>query len=247
MIEINLHKFRELILYKIDLETCVFLLYNMNERSFKIMEVQMSQQSEKLMYKFEATFEEMVPDPKVRKILINAIEVFARKGLSATKIKDIAEKAGFSQGFVYNYFKSKDEIFTKIADLAADGAGDSVKYAMELEGSPYERMFWLTEAFLSPESIAMEHWRLIMLQSTTSDAIPEDAKKLSKDKMRKPFEYLVPVIIEGQKLQQFIEEDPLMLAITYFSMIQGLGITMLQNGSNIPFPSVDLILKFIKK
>jgi hypothetical protein len=65
--------------------------------------------------------------------------------------------------------------------------------------------------------------------------------------MKKPFEYLVPVIIEGQKAGEIVEEDPFVLAITYFSIVQGLGMTRLQHGESIPFPSVELILSFLRK
>lgn len=206
----------------------------------------MSIQSKELEKRFLEGFEQSLPDRGSRQILLNAIEVFAKKGLVGTKIKDIAQKAGFSQGFVYNYYKSKDEIFVKIVDLAAEGAGNSVKYASELEGTPYQKIYWLTEAFLSPDSISMEHWRLIMLQATTSEAIPEEAKKISSEKIKKPFEHLIPMIIEGQKAGEIVREDPLTLAVTYFSFIQGLGITRVQNGKNIAFPSVDMVLSFLK-
>lgn len=206
----------------------------------------MSEQSKVLEKRFLEAFEQSLPDRGSRQILLNAIEVFAKKGLVGTKIRDIAQKAGFSQGFVYNYYKSKDEIFTKIVELAADGAGNSVKFASELDGTPYQKIYWLTEAFLSPDSIAMEHWRLIMLQATTSEAVPEEAKKISGEKIKKPFEYLIPIIIEGQKSGEIVKEEPMVLAITYFSFIQGLGITRMQNGRNIPFPSIDMVLSFLK-
>jgi AcrR family transcriptional regulator len=216
----------------------------MNERSFKGV-VLLSKQSEYLTDKFELEFENNVPDKGTRQILINAIEVFAKKGLDGTKIRDIAAKSGFSLGFVYNYFKSKNEIYTKIVDLAAEGAGTAVKYACELEGTPFEKILWLTEAFLSPDSIAMKHWRLIMLQAATSEAIPPEAKRIAKEKAKKPFEYMVPLIVMGQDAGEIVREDPLLLAITYFSIIQGLGITRSQYGTTIPFPPAEMVLRFL--
>ena len=105
----------------------------------------------------------------------------------------------------------------------------------------------MTEAFLSPDSIALQHWRLIMIQSVTSEAVPEEALRITKEKIKKPFEYLVPVILEGQKAGEIVQEDPFVLAITYFSIVQGLGMTRLQHGAGIPFPSVELILSFLRK
>lgn len=207
----------------------------------------MSKQSKELEQRFIESFEDNITDVAMRQILLNATDVFAKKGLVGTKIKDIAMKAGFSQGFIYNYFKSKDDIFTKIVELVSEGAGNSVKYAGELKGSPYQKIFWLTEALLSPDSIALRHWRLILLQASTSEVIPEEAKKIAKENNKKPFEYLIPIIIEGQSLGELVQEDPLKLAVTYFSFIQGLGITQSQNGNDIPFPSTEMILSFIRK
>ena len=207
----------------------------------------MSEQSRELEKRFLEGFEQQVPDGGTRQILLNAMDVFARKGLEGAKIKDIAARAGFSQGFVYNYFKSKDDIFTRIVELAAEGAVNSVKFAMELKGTPYEKIYWLTEAFLSPDSIAMQHWRLILLQASTSEAVPTEAKRITGEKMKVPIGQLALIIREGQAAGEIIGEDPIVLAVTYFSIIQGLAITRMQGNKDTPFPSVDLVLRFLRE
>jgi AcrR family transcriptional regulator len=37
--------------------------------------------------------------------------VFAAKGLASTKIEDLAEAAGVSQGLLYRYFTDKEDVF----------------------------------------------------------------------------------------------------------------------------------------
>lgn len=207
----------------------------------------MTLQSKLLQQKFIEDFEEIVPDHTTRQIITHAIEVFSKKGFVGTKIKDIAASGGFSQGYVYTYFKSKEDIFTKIVELASEGAGRAVFLAANLPGSSLERITWLTEALLSVDSIAMQHWRLILLQTATSESIPEEAKRISIEQMRKPFEHLIPVIVQGQLAGEIVEEDPMMLAISYFSFIQGLGIARLQTISELPFPTAEVILRFMKK
>ncbi len=207
----------------------------------------MSSQSKELQQKFVKGFEELAPEGVIRQIILHAIEVFSKKGFVGTKIKDIATSAGFSQGYVYTYFKSKEEIFTKIVELASEGSGQAVRYASEMTGTPFEKITWLTEAFLSPDSIAMQHWRLILLQTTTSEAIPEEAKRIAKEKMSKPFEYMIPLIIQGQQAGEIVEEEPMRLAITYFSFIQGLGIAKMQTTGELPFPSSEIVLRFMKR
>jgi AcrR family transcriptional regulator len=206
----------------------------------------MTKQGAELMAMLEAGMSEFIPDKGTQQIVMAALEVFARKGLTAARISDIAEKAGFSQGFVYNYFKSKDDIFTKIVDLASEGAGATVIKASRLDGTPYEKIYWMTEALLSPDSIAMQHWRLITIQSSTSDAIPEEAKRISKEKMVQPIKLMMQLLIEGQQKGEIVTEDPLILSITYFSIVQGLGITRMQGSREMPFPTTELILSFLR-
>jgi len=47
-------------------------------------------------------------------IIEAAFELFADKGFSATRMDEIALKAGVSKGSLYNYFKSKETIFEAV-------------------------------------------------------------------------------------------------------------------------------------
>ncbi|MBN1223498.1 MAG: TetR/AcrR family transcriptional regulator [Candidatus Aminicenantes bacterium] len=51
-------------------------------------------------------------EEKRSKILEAAIRVFAKKGMIRTKISDIAEAANIGKGTLYEYFRSKDEVFS---------------------------------------------------------------------------------------------------------------------------------------
>lgn len=209
----------------------------------------MSDPAQQLKQLFHTVFEEAAGGNGPRQILLHAIDVFSRKGFAGTKIKDIAQSAGFSQGYVYTYFKSKDEIFTSIVKHAAGGAGKAVEYAAKLPGTPLERIGWLTEAFLDSDSdsLAMRHWRLILLQTSASEAIPEEAKRIAEETKGEPFRHFIPLIVEGQRLGEIVEGDPLMLAVTYFSFVQGLGIAKIQTSSDVPFPASDVVLRFLRK
>ena len=54
-----------------------------------------------------------------RRILSEAVRLFATRGLGATRVGDIAAAAGMSQGLLYHYFASKEEIFTDIVPTFA--------------------------------------------------------------------------------------------------------------------------------
>jgi TetR/AcrR family transcriptional repressor of mexJK operon len=53
-------------------------------------------------------------DDKREAIIAIAQEMFARKGFAGTSMSEIAAKLGGSKGTLYNYFKSKDELFVAV-------------------------------------------------------------------------------------------------------------------------------------
>ena len=61
----------------------------------------------------KSTFEK-IPEEKRKRILRIAAGELATKGLSNARIKDMAEKAGISYGYMYNYFSTKDDLIRTI-------------------------------------------------------------------------------------------------------------------------------------
>ncbi len=52
-----------------------------------------------------------------RQLLLDAAaEIFARKGYHATRVSEIAERAGVAKGTVYEYFRTKEELFYALLD-----------------------------------------------------------------------------------------------------------------------------------
>jgi AcrR family transcriptional regulator len=58
----------------------------------------------------------VMTEPQDRRELIvaTAAEMFARKGIKATTVREIADAVGVLSGSLYHYFKSKDEIVQEI-------------------------------------------------------------------------------------------------------------------------------------
>jgi AcrR family transcriptional regulator len=51
-----------------------------------------------------------------RRIIEEALKVFLRKGYHQTKMTDIAESLGVSKGAIYQYFKSKEDLFFGVVE-----------------------------------------------------------------------------------------------------------------------------------
>jgi len=77
---------------------------------------------------------------KKTQIINAAIEVFAKQGLDKGKIADIAKVAGIGKGTVYEYFKSKDEIFNAIEEMFIFQSIDQLKILSTSKKSPTDKL-----------------------------------------------------------------------------------------------------------
>ena len=79
-------------------------------------------------------------EEKRTQILHSAIEIFAQKGLERGKIADIAKQAGIGKGTIYEYFKSKDEIFSAIENLFVNDGIAQVDKLINSKKSPTDKI-----------------------------------------------------------------------------------------------------------
>lgn len=165
----------------------------------------------------------------------------------ATKISDIAKEANLSHGLVYHYFQSKEEIFTLLVQRVMDSSVQIIEQAYLQAGTPFEKITWMTEQILHSLAEGQQILLfLIMIQASTSDAVPEEVKQLFTSKeFKSPVHCLIPLIMEGQQHHDIISENPLRLAVSYYAFIQGFAINKLQ-WAQCPLPEVRSIMKIFK-
>ncbi|HZW82503.1 MAG TPA: TetR/AcrR family transcriptional regulator, partial [Candidatus Deferrimicrobium sp.] len=188
-----------------------------------------------------------IRDERKEQILRAALQVFAKKGLAATKISDIAAAAHLSHGLIYHYFKSKDEIFTVLATEALETSYSIMVNAAKLPGTPLERLKFMTEAIVpgAYEGIG-PYYFLIVIQAFTSEAVPPEVKEVAAKQGSIYTDILVPLIVEGQQRGEIVEGDPLKLGVAYTSMIQGIAIIKTLGGDEIPVPAPEMVLRLLK-
>jgi len=73
-------------------------------------------------------------------IVLAAIKLFAKKGFHRTTLRDLAEEARLSQGNIYDYVGSKEDIFFLIHQFAASSAMQAIKNASEQVADPLEKL-----------------------------------------------------------------------------------------------------------
>ena len=101
----------------------------------------------------KATFNGL-PQEKKERVLAAATDLFAERGFHRTEMDEIARRAGISKGSLYNYFKSKDDLFLHICNLGIHGFRQSVWREIPSDWDIYRQV---EELFRREVPLILEH------------------------------------------------------------------------------------------
>jgi len=179
-------------------------------------------------------------DSSRQKIRLAALSQFSKKGLFATRIQDIAEEAGISQGLMYRYYTAKDEIFADLIEDALDKLGKASTDVQNLKISAEKKIITsLSELFKTIEtSDSFRQTCRLISQAMNSAAIPERARRILEDKRDIPYQAFAKIMEQGQNENTIVDGDPYALAILFWSMINGLTLYYSTRTLTQPLPGV---------
>jgi AcrR family transcriptional regulator len=197
---------------------------------------------EVFMPRTKAAFQQ-IRDVSKQHILDKAAEVFADRGLANTKINDLAEAAGISQGLLYRYFADKEDVFVALLIKAIDDVLLHAQSAVKRTGTPLDKIRWLTEQILRGMSENPVYFRLFSQAMALPGRVYETLWKLET-----VVAILRELIVAGQTNGEVAKRDPDQLLLLYISSIFGLAAA---KGLNIGwldehFPDAAVVLQVLK-
>lgn len=71
---------------------------------------------------------------KEKIILDSAVQLFTTKGFQATRMEDVAKRAGISKGLTYFYYKNKEDLFMALTKKAFDQFKDEFREVYRSKG-----------------------------------------------------------------------------------------------------------------
>lgn len=102
-----------------------------------------------------------------REITHAALAAFADKGFAATRVNDVAKRAGVSKGLLYRYFRTKDELFKAVVRSFVSPRVEALRRDIEhteLSAEEYLRGPFLEFAKKLPRSPARVLVRLMIVE-----------------------------------------------------------------------------------
>ncbi|WP_433943805.1 TetR/AcrR family transcriptional regulator [Paenibacillus sp. SN-8-1] len=185
-----------------------------------------------------------IRDERKEQIKQAALKVFACHGFAGTKTSMIASEAGISEGLIYRYFKSKDELFTELVSMLMEEAGREVEYVQLSSQPPFDLIKTLTQSMLDENN--KYAFRLI-LQARKAEKVPEQVSQiLARFSESELIDRLVPVFVKGQQAGQFSDGDPRQLLSWYFYVVNSLIMQELGT-EEYGLPSVEMLMRILAK
>ena len=86
-------------------------------------------------------------EEKKANILEASIKVFAKKGVTKTKMSDIAEAADIGKGTIYEYFRSKDDIFLASFHFFLENVDSVISQRLYRISDPQEKLLAYSSAW----------------------------------------------------------------------------------------------------
>lgn len=191
------------------------------------------------MPRTKETFQQ-IRDQRRTQILHIATKVFAEKGFAGTKISDIAEAAGISQGLLYRYFANKEEMLGALLEEATQTAITLAEAALERPQGPWEGLYWLTEQLLEVMRTQPDLCYCFSQVSAVPGILREVGASLDTALRR--------LIVAAQATGEASKRDPDQLVLLYLCIIQGIAAGTLVYGKRITahFPDAELVLKMLQ-
>jgi AcrR family transcriptional regulator len=105
------------------------------------------------------------PDDTQLRIEAAALGLFTTQGFHGTNIRDIAEKAGVSQGAIYTYYSSKEALFEKLVKMYRGCMNAFHRRAVMMLTDPFSRdeLKLLARSIRSMVYDDAQHWLLLFI------------------------------------------------------------------------------------
>lgn len=173
------------------------------------------------------------PEARPTEILAAALELFAEKGFSATRMDDVAARAGLSKAGVYLYFKDKTALLQAlVSEMAGANIGVARGIIAAHEG-PVSPLIATILAFLGTQARHTRFPELIKIVIAESRAHPEIGRLYLDGVVNQGLPLFEELIRRGIASGEFRQLDagfaakamigPMLLAVIWKAVLEPIG------------------------
>jgi len=186
---------------------------------------------------------EDIRETRKKQIELAALVIFAKNGYMRTKMSVIANEAKISEGLIYRYYKSKEQLFLSIVEVLMKESSREIELLNQMDGTPLEQITLLTQKMLEEQS---KIGFMFIEEAKKEDEVPRRVTDLIQSYSdQNIINHLIPIFIKGQEQGEFIPGDAQKNLSWYFYVVN-LIINDEHGDLEYGFPSIKMLLRLIK-
>jgi AcrR family transcriptional regulator len=152
-------------------------------------------------------------------ILIAAREVFARRGYQAATLDEIAQKAAFAKGTLYNYFRSKQDLFEHIMEILLEEMHLLAASVSRDPGSSREKFHRFASGMMEYYKANEDIMRIVAMEMNRLQLEEERRLRSVLLRVRKVALTLGHALKDDMQKGRVVTDDPLELAQVFIALI----------------------------
>ena len=177
--------------------------------------------------KYEAVMPKIVDkEAKKLSILHAAMHVFARQGVVKTKMIDIARYAGVGKGTIYEYFRSKEEIFNSAYQYFFEDVENALQQVVASKGDPVVKLEMIVQRSCNMLLHDGGEFAGIMMEFWAEGVRNKDKEVLDIINLKNIYEtyrrLIIDILDEGIQQQVFRKVDVISVAAIFIGALDGL-------------------------
>jgi AcrR family transcriptional regulator len=163
-------------------------------------------------------------------ILAATRDVVLRLGFGGTRVKDVADELGVSNGLVHYHFASKDELLAETLRFAANDDLNRLQETVAVGRPAIHRLDRLFRAYLpGPGDVSWRLWIDAWGEALRSETLKEISQELDEAWVA----LLERIIRDGVTERQFVCANPKAAAWRIAALMDGLGLQVVLHRSTM--------------
>ncbi|MCM3598798.1 TetR/AcrR family transcriptional regulator [Metabacillus idriensis] len=194
-------------------------------------------------------------EKKKRHILESALKAFGEKGFQLATIDDIVAESGLSKGAIYNYFKSKEEIYLQLMQKRTEENIAKLKNTFQESRNSKEKLHQFFNNYAEIE--LSQKWQRMIgvhLEFWIHSGRDEELKQVMTDRYDNVYQaLLIEIIEEGIRQNEFKKEtDPSLVSSMVWGTIDGICLHYSVIGGSYPYQKQirsleEMVFMYIEK
>lgn len=172
-------------------------------------------------------------ETKKQQIVKAAISVFAQKGFNNAKMIDIAKAAAIGKGTIYEYFRSKDEVFLAAFNSFKQETDTEIAKRIFLLTNPKEKLAVFIQASFEVYLKSADFVEIVF--DFWAEGIRERHQQIDLKQIYDEYrKYIVSILEEGIHAGVFRKMNSNLVASTIFGAMDGLMLQWILNKQEFP-------------